>query len=513
MKRVIYMLITVSSLLMSCTDGFDDMNVPKTGSTTVSPDYVFTRSLVTGSGLSYTVWQQLHQTSSSQWGQHWANIVSRFTGDNYKPSPADDIWDFYYSRQYFAPLMYNHQVMQLIQETDGNPIKMSCAKIWNVYMFHHMTDSWGDIPYSEAFKSLKPRYDTQEYVYEDMLKTLSEAIQTIKADRNKGYPTFGSADVLYKGDLDNWIKFANALTLRLSLRVSNVAANLGKSYVEKIDLNEVMTSNDQSARILSEVKTKAQTHEVKNAIGFVYSWQEVRISKTLMDHLDGTKYGGIVDPRLKVFAEPAKADGQFRGLPNGQDNQALAGDPDYYKDNFCNIGPFFGTQDFEVPLFLLTNSECQFLLAEAKQRGWIAQGKSAQQYYEDGIRASLDQYKYTWELDEKNPDKQVITDKELTDYLTAPGVTFNASKAFEQIATQKWISLYTNGQEAWSEIRRTGFPQIASLVAPFPGNTEMPRRRIYSTEEVKYNNANYNAAVARMGGDSQYTRVWWDGGK
>lgn len=506
MKKIISFFIATLILFGSCTDGFDDMNKSKTGSTTISPDPVFTRSLVVGSGLSYQVWQLMHQTSSSSWAQHWSNIQPTFTGDRHEPAPGTSVWHFFYAREHFAPLMLNYRTMELIRETDNNPIKMACAKIWNVYMFHHMTDSYGDIPYSEAFIQNKPKFDSQQHIYTDMLQTLQDAVASIKAERNNGYPTFGQADVLYKGDLDKWIKFANSLTLRLGLRVSNADPALGKKYVEQINPNEVILSVADNARILSETKTAAVTHEVKNAIGFVYVWNEVRISKTLMDYLDGTKSGGVIDPRLKQFAEPLE-DGSYKGLRNGISNQDLAGDPDKYKKGYSNIGPYFGTQDYQVPLLLLTSAESNFLLAEAKLRGWLNGGNTTQQYYENGIKESMNQFRNFW------TGGVAITPTEEAAYLSAPNVAFDASKAQEQISTQKWISLYSNGQEAWSEVRRTGFPKMQDIVDPFQGNAEMPRRRLYSTNEITYNKANYQDATSRMGGDTQYTRVWWDGGK
>ncbi len=508
MKKIIYIL-TLFSLLFatSCTDDFDEMNKPKTGSSTTSPDEVFTRALVTGSGLSYQVWQQMHQTTTSEWVQHWANIVPRFRGDNYEPELGDVVWKFYYSRQYFAPLSLNYQTMKLIDETDKSPLKMACAKIWNVYLFHLMTDSYGDIPYSEAFLSLKPKFDSQQSVYEDMLKTLSESVEQIKTNKSMGYTTFGKADVLYQGDLTKWVKFANALTLRLGLRVSNVAPQLAQSYISKVKMDEIISTNAESAVIKSvPAVTAGGNHEVKNAMGFVYGWQEVRLSENFMNHLDGTKYG-VEDPRLKQFAEKTKANADYKGLKNGQESQVLGGDPDFFKDNYSNIGPYFNTQVYEVPVLLLTNSETQFLLAEAQLKGWLAGGQTVEEYYQAGIKASMDQYALFWD------GTKAITYDDQQKYLNAAGVAFEPSKAMEQIITQKWISLYTNGQEAWSEMRRTGFPAIHPLLDPHPGNSQMPRRRLYSSDEQKYNKTNVEAAISRMGGDNQYVRVWWDGGK
>ncbi|MEN9918264.1 MAG: hypothetical protein RL662_700 [Bacteroidota bacterium] len=509
MKKIIYTLALASLVsLGSCTDGFEDTNTSKTGSTSISPDLTFSTSLFYGSGIPYQMWQHTHQLTTGGWVQHFANINPTFTADNYEPAIAKEVWGYNYSKPGFAPLKMNAETISLIEKGDKNPIKMACAKIWNVYMFHGITDSYGDIPYSEAFKSNKAKFDTQQSIYTDMLQTLAASVETLKKEKETGYVSFGTADVIYQGNVDKWIRFANSLTLRLGLRLSNVDPALGKSYVEKVNPEEVILNNAQSAQIKTMTADKAPYHEMKNAIGFVYAWNEVRISETFMSYLDGRQYG-VVDPRLKQFAETTKASDnkEYKGLKNGQASQSLSTNRSHYVEGYSNIGPYFNTMKYEVPLLLLTASESNLLLAEAKERGWLTGGSSTQQYYEAAIKTSFDHFRNYWD------GTGAISVAEETAYLAANGVAFDAAKALEQIATQKWIALYTNEQEAWSEMRRTGFPKIASLVDPFPSNTEMPRRRLYSDEERKYNKANYDAAVARMGGDSQYTKVWWDGGK
>ena len=512
MKKLTYITLLIAGLLSnSCTSDFEEMNKSKTASTSISPDYVFTKSLVTGSGVSYQIYQLNQEITAGAWVQHWANIASSFRADNYKPSYEDNIYDFYFARANFAPLSLNHQVIKLIQEGDNNPLKLACAKIWNVYLFHLMTDSYGDIPYSEAFLSSTPKFDAQKSIYEDMLKTLDQSITSIKQNNNtetlKRFPAFGNADVLYKGNLNNWVKFANSLMLRLSMRVSNVDANLSKQYISKINPNELVLNNSENAIIVAIKASAAATNEIKNPLGFIYSWNEIRISKNLMDHLDGTNYGGVVDPRIKQFAQTinAGAGTTYKGLLNGQNAQNLAANATDFKNNYSNVGPFFNTQAYDTPIFLLTAAETNFLLAEAALKGFIT--GTSQTYYENGIKSSMEQFKNSL------TNTPVIADQEITDYMNATGVKFETSNALKQIITQKWISLYSNPVEAWAEMRRTGFPKINPLVENEPGYTEMPRRRSFSTAEIKYNLANYNAAVAKMGGDGQYTKIWWDGGK
>lgn len=487
MNKHIIPLLVASLFMAACTKDFEEIDKPTTTSTNIDPKYLFTRALVTGSGISVANWQYLHQLSGSVWAQHFANIKPGFTWDNYEPTSGDDIWDWYYARSGFASIYLNYHVVNLSQ-AQQNPIKEACARIWRVYMYQLLTDFYGDLPYFDAFETAKPKFDPQQEIYADMLNELKAAVVQIIENKDKGYEGYGEADVLYNGDLDKWVRFANSLILRLALRVSNVAASqMTIPALSGLDVTQTMQSNSDMALMMPD--PNGPTYHVKNPLVFVYSWNEVRLSKNLFDHLSQFN-----DPRLEIFAEP-NANGEYVGLENGQLQEELSANyTDYYRPEFCNIGSFFIQPN--TPHYLFTYAETCFLLAEAAHKGWVA--GSAEAYYNQGIRASFNQFGIE--------DESVITD-----YLNG-AAKYDASKALEQIYTQRWIALFPNGHEAWSVVRQTGFPQMMQPVYTYPGNNQMPRRKSYPVNERRYNADNYNSAVSRMGGDSQYTRVWWDGG-
>ncbi len=485
------------AFLASCTENFEELDRPKTTANTIAPDPLFTRALVTGSGLSVAVWQWQHQISGSVYAQHFANIQTgaNFTSDNYEPRPWNPVWEWYYSRSGFAPMHYTYRVIELAQELE-NPIKESIARIWRVYLIQQVTDMYGDIPVSEAFLSVKPAFDKQSDIYYHMLEELENAITGIKEFRDFGFENYGDSDVIYQGNLDNWIAFANSMILRIGLRASNTASfeqpldgydRSIRSYIENIDPAETISSHQQTVQILPDAT--GPTYHVNNPLSFVQGWQEVRLSKTLVDMLEGYD-----DPRLMVFANE-NIHGEYAGLPNGQDHSDLsAGYTTYYQPEFSNVGDFF-TED-QTPHYVFTYAESSFLKAEAAQKGLIS--GSAQQYYEEAIAASFQQFGIT---ESQAPE----------DYLQG-NAAFDAANALEQIYTQRWIALYPNGHEAWSLVRRTGVPEMMQPAYTFPGNDEMPRRKMYPESEKQFNAENYQIAVDRMGGDSQYTRMWWDGG-
>lgn len=490
-KKISYIALAAMLFTVACTKDFDEIDRPKTTSDRISPDALFTRTLVTGSGISAGVWQWMHQISGSVYAQHFANIQTgpNFTSDNYEPRAWNVPWAWYFASSGFAPLMYNHHVIKLSQELE-NPIMEAVARIWNVYLVQQVTDMYGDMPLSQAFVNTRPEFDSQKDLYLHMLSELQTGVNMIKQYRDAGFPGFGQADVLYNGNLDSWIRFANTMTLRLALRASNTAefdAQI-KPFLQAIDINETMTTQAHTARINPD--PNGPTYHVKNPLVFVSSWNEVRLSKTMFDILTERN-----DPRLQVFARP-NAQGEYAGLQNGQPHSELSQNLDtHFRPNFSNIGEFFIQDD--TPHFLVTVAESYLMKAEAVQRGFLV-GSTAEEYYNLGIIASFQQFGIT--------DTEVIET-----YLNGPA-KFDPSKALEQIWTQRWIALYPNGHEAWSVVRRTGVPQMMQPVYTFPGNEEMPRRKQFPDSERQYNAENYQKAVARMGGDSQYTRLWWDGG-
>lgn len=487
MKNIILYTLLMASIVWGCTDDFEEMDRPKTGSAQIEPDYLFTRALVTGSGISVGVWQLVHQTAGSVYAQHFANIKPGFTSDNYEPGPGNTVWDWYYARAYFAPLNLNYNAIDLSRKLN-NPVKEACARIWQVYMYQLVTDMYGDVPYTKAFADVKPEYDAQEDIYANLLEELKESMDLLANNKGKGYDGYGEADVVFAGDLDKWERFAGSLMMRIALRASNVAEEeMTRPYLAQLDIAKTMQSNDDMVKIIPDAD--GPTYHVKNPLKYVYGWNEVRISKTMFDLLSENS-----DPRLHIYAEP-NAKGEYVGLENGQlqDDLNLYYNS-VYQPEYCNIGEFF-VQD-ETPHYVFTYAEACFLKAEAALRGYIS--GNAEEFYNEGLRASLDQF-------------GIIGAEEQNNFING-NAKFDASKALQQIYEQRWLALFPNGNEAWNLVRRTGYPVMQQPVYTWPDNPDMPRRMPYPVNERRYNSEQYDAAVARIGGDSQYTRVWWDGG-
>lgn len=483
MKKYILISTLACSLgLFSCTSDFEELDFPKTTSVIIDPAPILTRSFVTGSGLSVGIWQNTNQLTTLDWVQYVATIKANFTSAHYEPSPANSVWSWWYSDEAFAGLHLCEHAIELSQKIK-NVNHEAIARIWRAYMFQYMTDCYGDIPYSEAFKSVAPKYDSQEFIYKDLISQLQTAVSTLSANKNSGYTSLGTADVFFNGDLDKWIKFGNSMILRLAMQCSNVAADeITKTTLASIDWQNqslYISANEDNVRLIPD--EGGATYHVKNPYAFVAGWDEMRISKTMYDRLAVNQ-----DPRMHIYMAK-NINGEYIGLPSGQRIEDLnAHYKDDYIPNYCDIGDYF--IQGETPFVLFTASEVHFLLAEAIQKGFI-QG-DATTFYNKAVRLSLESYN--------------IPDEQIQSFMT------KVPYSEENLYTQFWLALFPNGPQGWNLVRRTGKPSIAPLIYHWPGNSDMPRRYSYSTDEIRYNPINVQEAIERMGGDSQYTRIWWD---
>jgi hypothetical protein len=234
------------------------------------------------------------------------------------------------------------------------------------------------------------------------------------------------------------------------------------------------------------------------------------------------------DPRLFVYAQPTTASGKgllgnpqdYSGVPNGlADESAVeyspSGDPTKGGSNYISrVGLLFACSacsDLASPIgyqtILISYSEVQFLLAEARERGFISVG-DAETYYSNGIRASFDYYESRLRVANLHTIADVAQPS--ADYYLQPEVAYTGGTLdkLEKIGTQKWLSLFFTGMEAWYDWRRTGYPDVSPGPAAFIPT--IPVRFMYPTSVQALNKANYDMAVQAQGEDRITTRVWWD---
>jgi hypothetical protein len=391
------------------------------------------------------------------------------------------------------------------------------AQIMRAWEFGVITDLFGDVPYSGALQgdsiglenATQPAYDAQQAIYNDLFLQLAEASAALGTTPAV---TLGAADVIFAHlpvaqRTDAWRRFANSLRARHALRIVNVApakanAELAAAFS---DAGGVFTATAHGARLGFSGSGGINNNPWWVNFG---TRDDHRVSNRLMFFLNGWSSDPAAapwtDPRRAVFAQPATTDGVYRGLENALTHAAAIDQLEttsrpgsIFYGGVTAYGTFPGP-GATTPLFVMTTAEVYFIRAEAAERGLggLSAGQAAG-FYEAGIRSSMEQW-------------GVTNTAAIDAYLARPEVAYQGGTAgLRQIGTQKWIALYQDGAQAWSEWRRTCVP---ASVRPGPNAilSTVPRRYQYSSTEFATNSANVSAAVARQGADVLTTRTWWD---
>lgn len=419
-------------------------------------------------------------------------------------------------------------VVPLWQDLKGKtetqfPEVFALAQILKISAWHKATDMFGPIPYKEAGKGLiTVPYDSQEEVYKSMFKELSDAIEVLtKYADNGNSKLLPNADAVYAGDVHKWVVYANSLMLRLAMRVYYADAALSKKYALQAVNHSygVMKTKDDEAKM-----ERGASLEFKNNLDvLINQYNECRMGSSMLAYL-----GGYQDPRLPKYFNTSTVSqavtvgtyGKYSGVPTGHDVSSN----DAFKDS---SRPAITST---TPTYWMRASEVYFLLAESALHGF-AVGGTAESLYEKGIEMSF--------------EENGIASSEVADYmssglkpsaysfhLTNPGVNVDVpavteattawsgtdEEKLEKIMIQKWIALYPNGQEAWTEYRRTGYPKLHSVVTNYSNGEidsevgirrmRFPTNKSTSAEDI----ANLESArkLLRGGLDKAGTRLWWD---
>jgi hypothetical protein len=491
--------IVSAATLTSCDSGFEEMNTNPNALSNPSTKSMFTLAEIYVDGQDYSN-TRANNAYAAQMVQHFSSLG----GPGSKYTYSSEYSGSLFGESYGKGLNQIFQLMSVLPDTPENSNMIQACRIMKVFMFQKLTDTYGEIPYFEAGKGYNgnifgPKYDTQQAIYNDLLKELDEAGDAL--DANKGF--VGNADLFYQSDVVKWKKLANSLMLRVAMRLSKVDPAKSKQFVEKAFAKGVFSSNDDSLVLKHEanpqgVKTNPITSSwVRNDLSGGDG--NTKFSKTFIDLLKNTN-----DPRLRIYAKL-----EATGDNNPANQQGLANDAKEFPGGDKKLFSDPNTSTvlrLDAPTLIMSYAEVELLLAEATLKGWNVSG-TAQQHYEDGVKAAM---QILTIFGDKVP---AVTISEYNTYIAAHPFNATGTDAakLEQIITQKWIVLLFNGFEAYSEWRRTGYPVLVPVNDPSgETNGTIPRRLIYDQSELITNAANYKEAVQRQGLDLMTTRIWWD---
>lgn len=511
-------LTLLLALVTSCRD-LDDLNINPNGVDPTIADLNFLLPTVQtnigqsiyniGFGTFSGIMQHTQQTG-------W------FSGyNNYEWNTLSHSWNGYYS------ILMNNEEYFVKAVAQNNEFHEGVARIMRAYVFGLITDIWGDAPYKDALKAeqgsahFAPVFDPQQEIYHGILSDLETANTLLSKNANEYRNIVAKQDVVYRGDVSKWQKFANSLALRYYMRLQAKEPAFAEEGIKKIVSDPVKYPLIKMASDDANISFPGTSRAVSNPLNTVYDvdpaggYMRTKMGKTLVDVMKGYD-----DPRLAIWANkiqiPLKlvsgteidrinANGEREVSQDVVDDFEANGmkvdfDPEYvgvtishplvqlFNMNNANaaqgtVNPYAShlnnryrlTSDPLVLMRLISAAEINLILAEAAFRGWIS--GSAADYYADGVRESLK----AWGV-EAGFDNYIVN---------APYV------GLESIIEQKWIAHWTTAHESWFDWRRTGLPALKT--GPAAVREVLPVRWYYHTaDEIDKNRVNAEAAIERL---------------
>lgn len=530
------LVLMASGIISSCTKDYEELNTNPNNPVDVPAINIFTNAIQNAVDRQLGGWIQ--HTYLGVWCQQWCK-VQYIDEDKYMPRDMSG----YFQGPYTSELKNLKIVID--KATANNELALaSAAKVMRAWVYLYLTDVWGDVPYSEALQgfdvngTLTPKYDTQASIYADLLNQLEEANQAL----GETSLNFGSGDLIYGGDPKEWQKLANSLKLRMLTRVAGtpwtftynmaggttVTTTPGAAALADADSQiagmlgdpgkyPFFDSNDDNAKLI--YPGLPYRNPIFDAL---YTRTDQAISETMVNWLLARN-----DPRIHIYGQPtpnsvATPPLAYVGFQNGRGITSAS---------FPAVS-LLGTKiayDDKAPLYFLTYDEVLFNLAEYYMRkGLDAQAQAA---YEDGIKASMERWGCndgstvypSWGSDQITTATtgQLVS---FSNYLAQPLVAWGGTDAqkYQKICEQRWAAIYGEGVEAYSQIRRTGFPERIfeyELEGDYYPGLGLPIRVQYALTEDTYNTD--NVAAARVAQHIEATnegmfstngitsQVWW----
>ncbi len=480
MKFKFIPIILVGMLAFPACDNFEELNSDPARSSETQPEFLLANAQKRTSDLLYDTY--FNGRVGMQLSQYWTGTDK--TGETRFLFTNDGLWTGLYT----GPLT---DLEEMIKYYDRHPAETSAhtiavSEIMKAWIFHILTDVYVDIPYSQALKgdgNLQPGYDRGKDVYTALLTSLKKQVDVLSG------PSAGAirGDLVAKGNPTQWIKIANALRLRIAMRMADAQPAEAKAVIEEAVKNTFTAVSDDAyfPYNLTNATSRFPYNDVDRPL------VEFAVTSTLVDYQKETN-----DPRLAVYARPDQKTNAYIGKPYGTEANA----PLMTELSKPGVQAFSGT----AKGYMITYAEVAFIKAEAAARGMNVGTESAEDLYKTAVTASMNQWGIT--------DSKVIST-----YLE--GVPYKGGTWRNVIGSQKWLALYMQGIQGWMERLRLD-PKKPNgqelLIAPVSGSLDLDikdgvvKRLKYPTTSRASNPVNSENAAKNIGGDSQATKNWWD---
>jgi hypothetical protein len=467
MKKL-FTAASAALLIASCTSDLSSLNENSKAPVQVPAGTLIANATVDLSDYLASV--DVNLNNFTLWSQHWTQTT--YTDESNYEYNQRDVNGNTFDRLY-ANVIRDLQDAKGLIEVDAVLLpqvkanQLAVADLLQVYAYHVLVDIHNDVPYSEAIGDVvTPKYDAAAAIYTDLVTRILTAHSTLAGDNG-----LGSFDLVYGGDANAWKKFAASLALKLAVRAADVDPT-AQTVAETAAAAGVFTSSADNAS-MSYTASPPYTNPLWNSL--------VQSGRT--DFCASNTIAGIMnahnDPRRGVYFRNLDSLGDLMGGVYGQ-NSAY--------NSHSQPG-----DAVEVPTLtahFMSFSEVSFLLADAAQRQWNVVGTAAE-HYANGVNASMAQWG--------------VSETEAAAYLAQPTVAWDPTVWKECIGHQKWLAMYTRGNEAYNTIRTYDYPVMnIADVAQRP----VPNRMSYGIDEYSLNATNVEAANG--GSDADTDKVFWD---
>jgi hypothetical protein len=457
---ILFSILTIS---LACEDYLDVNTDP----TRIGSENISLRVLLPTIIESTSAAQQGAGVNAQLVTHHLDNVQAGY----YQEFSSSGAWSEIYLKS-----LNNLATLDELATVQNAPHYQGIGKVLRAVNLGLLTDTWENAPVTEAStgsENVTPTYDTQEQIYQMIFSDLDAAIPLLGAAESDYVPS--NDDMIFGGDMDNWIKTAHALKARFAIHLSNKSSVDYSAILSSVDAG--FSSNDDDFKLdYADNQTNPWYNSIAKLLEQSISSQTY--GKYLMDIMNGTTYP-VFDPRLPLIADTFEGSDNFYGLAS------------YIDDTDYSVSPTNETwyMDPVGPLLIMTYSELKFIEAEAALES--GNPTRAQTAYEEGIRSHM--------------QKLGVESDKIEDYLADPAVAVSAD--LEHIMKEKMIALLFNF-ETWNDMRRYNFDTsvFKGFFEPNINGRSVPiqRARYPSSEETR------NATNASANRKEMTVPMWKD---
>ncbi|SFF90882.1 SusD/RagB family nutrient-binding outer membrane lipoprotein [Prevotella sp. KH2C16] len=512
-SKVALLGVTVVNLfgMASCTAGFEEANRPGSSASAEElgrDNYTIGSFLVQMQNAVFPEQENDFQMDYDLIGNYLARYMTYtqngWNGANFVTMNAPVNWVRYPFKS-LTP-KFTSAFNDIVRLCNGKKdLNYAWALILRAHGYLTMTDMYGPFPIG-AVEGDENAYSSQKDIYTHLIADLDEALAILKTSVNgESFTANQNYDKVYGGKFAKWMRFANSLKLRMAIRMSGVDPATAKKVGEEAVAAGVIEDNDDNLAISYTPHGLYKTS---------VEWGDSRACADIESFMNGYE-----DPRIgKYFKEAAEHPSGFRPIIG------------------CRAGAKIGNKSVAVPLYSaanvanatkgiwLTAAEMWFCRAEGALIGWqnMGEGNSVGSLYNKAIATSFKQWEAgdaTSYINNSWSIQADYTDAQGGFGHYAPHVSnitvkwednVSIEQKMERLITQKWIALFPCGQEGWSELRRTGYPEVFAVDQTTAYSVKVPNRIPFADTEKTENATNLEKARQMLGGPDNYvTPMWW----